>query len=237
MKSCASFACFARRADRSGCHCAVAARYARPPLRVAALRRSSREIVEAARPSRRATSRREQPCTRRRAISSRSAKERYRPDSSFADGGNIAAGIPPAFRNNLVPTACDTPASTAASSLARSRRDRRPEPPMHLVLPPRDDLARTRAPDRPIRTPPTSRHRNLSLRLLRQPFESKQYVSIKYTDRLAEAGIEPFVGGVGDSYHNALAETINGLYKAEVIHRCGPGNHWRRSSSTPTWST
>ena len=51
-----------------------------------------------------------------------------------------------------------------------------------------------------------------------------QYVSIRYTERLAEAGIEPSVGSVGDSYDNALAETINGLYKTEVIHRCGP---WR----------
>lgn len=49
-----------------------------------------------------------------------------------------------------------------------------------------------------------------------------QYVSIRYTERLAEAGIEPSVGSVGDSYDNALAETINGLYKAELIHRCGP---------------
>ena len=46
-----------------------------------------------------------------------------------------------------------------------------------------------------------------------------QYVAIKYTERLAEAGIEPSVGSVGDSYDNALAETINGLYKAELIHR------------------
>jgi transposase InsO family protein len=51
-----------------------------------------------------------------------------------------------------------------------------------------------------------------------------QYVSIKYTERLAEAGLEPSVGSVGDSYDNALAETINGLYKAEVIHRRSP---WR----------
>ncbi|MQW87292.1 IS3 family transposase [Sinorhizobium saheli] len=51
-----------------------------------------------------------------------------------------------------------------------------------------------------------------------------QYVSIKYSERLGEAGIEPSVGSVGDSYDNALAETINGLYKAEVIHRRGP---WR----------
>ena len=49
-----------------------------------------------------------------------------------------------------------------------------------------------------------------------------QYVSIRYIERLAEAGIEPSVGSVGDSYDNALAETINGLYKAEVIHRRGP---------------
>jgi transposase InsO family protein len=46
-----------------------------------------------------------------------------------------------------------------------------------------------------------------------------QYVSIRYTERLAEAGIEPSVGSRGDSYDNALAETINGLYKTELIHR------------------
>ena len=55
-----------------------------------------------------------------------------------------------------------------------------------------------------------------------------QYVSIRYTERLAEAGIEPSVGSVGDSYDNALAETINGLYKAEVIHRRGP---WRNMAA------
>jgi transposase InsO family protein len=52
-----------------------------------------------------------------------------------------------------------------------------------------------------------------------------QYVSIKYTERLAEASVEPSVGSVGDSYDNALAETINGLYKAELTWRKGP---WRR---------
>ncbi len=51
-----------------------------------------------------------------------------------------------------------------------------------------------------------------------------QYLSIRYTERLAEAGIEPSVGSVGDSYDNALAETIIGLYKTEVIHQLGP---WR----------
>jgi putative transposase len=52
-----------------------------------------------------------------------------------------------------------------------------------------------------------------------------QYLSIRYTERLAEAGVEPSVGSVGDSFDNALAETIIGLYKTEVIHHRGP---WRQ---------
>jgi len=55
-----------------------------------------------------------------------------------------------------------------------------------------------------------------------------QYVSIRYTERLAEADIEPSVGSRGDSYDNALAETINGLYKAEVIHQRSP---WKSRES------
>ncbi len=51
-----------------------------------------------------------------------------------------------------------------------------------------------------------------------------QHLALRYTDRLAEAGVQPSVGSVGDAYDNALAETINGLFKAEVIHRRGP---WR----------
>ncbi len=53
-----------------------------------------------------------------------------------------------------------------------------------------------------------------------------QYVSIRYTERLAQAGIEPSVGSVGDSYDNALAESVIGLYKTEVIRRIGP---WRNT--------
>lgn len=60
--------------------------------------------------------------------------------------------------------------------------------------------------------------------VLRRPLEPKQYLALRYTERLAGAGIEPSVISVGDSYNNALAETINGLFKAEVIHRRGP---WR----------
>lgn len=60
--------------------------------------------------------------------------------------------------------------------------------------------------------------------LIHHSDRGSQYLSIKYSERLAEAGIESSVGSVGDSYDNALAETINGLYKAEVNHRRGP---WR----------
>lgn len=52
-----------------------------------------------------------------------------------------------------------------------------------------------------------------------------QYLSIRYTERLADAGIEPSVGSVGDAYDNAMAESVIGLYKAEVINKRGPWKH------------
>ena len=61
-----------------------------------------------------------------------------------------------------------------------------------------------------------------------------QYVSIRYTERLAEAGIEPSVGSRGDSYDNALAESIIGLYKTEVIRRRGPWRVSKTLSSPPS---
>ena len=61
-----------------------------------------------------------------------------------------------------------------------------------------------------------------------------QYLSIRYTERLAETGIEPSVGSVGDSYDNALAETIFGLYKTELIRRHGP---WRNIEEVEVDST
>jgi putative transposase len=65
--------------------------------------------------------------------------------------------------------------------------------------------------------------------LIHHSDRGSQYVSIRYTERLGEAGIDPSVGSKGDSYDNALAETINGLYKAELIHhRRGP---WKSMES------
>ena len=62
-------------------------------------------------------------------------------------------------------------------------------------------------------------------RLVHHSDRGSQYLSIRYTERLAEAGIDPSVGSVGDSYDNALAETVIGLYKTEVIRRRGPWRH------------
>ena len=67
-----------------------------------------------------------------------------------------------------------------------------------------------------------ARQPELSDALIHHSDRGSQYVSIRYTERLGEAGIEPSVGSRGDSYDNALAETINGLYKAELIHRRAP---------------
>jgi len=58
--------------------------------------------------------------------------------------------------------------------------------------------------------------------LIHHSDRGSQYLSIRYSERLGEAGIEPSVGSTGDSYDNAMAETINGLYKTELIHKKGP---------------
>ena len=58
--------------------------------------------------------------------------------------------------------------------------------------------------------------------LIHHSDHGSQYLSIRYSERLAEAGIEASIGSVGDSYDNALAETINGLYKTEMIHQTSP---------------
>ena len=63
--------------------------------------------------------------------------------------------------------------------------------------------------------------------VLHRPVQFAQYLSIRYTERLAEAGIATSVGSRGDSYDNAMAESMNALYKAELVYRRGP---WRRSS-------
>ena len=63
--------------------------------------------------------------------------------------------------------------------------------------------------------------RRPSEKLIHHSDRGSQYVSIKYTERLTDVGLEPSVGGVGDSYDNALAERIIGLFKTEVTNRPG----------------
>jgi transposase InsO family protein len=70
--------------------------------------------------------------------------------------------------------------------------------------------------------------------LIHHSDRGSQYLSIRYTERLIEANIEASVGSIGDSYDNALAETINGLYKTEVIRHRGPWSLVRVQPDPPT---
>ena len=72
--------------------------------------------------------------------------------------------------------------------------------------------------------------------MLRRSLEFTQYRSIRYTERLSDVGITPSVGNVGDSYDNALAETVIGLFKTEVIRQQGPWKNVEEVEfATLTW--
>jgi hypothetical protein len=151
------------------------------------------------RASRRAISRTPCPWARQCAICSRSVNARYRPDGGGADGMRCDAAMPPASRNHRVPTAGHTPAPTAASSLERraalaAQNQRRSSCRPTEGRPGERSLARPAPSERRlcvvIATP--------SGAVLRRPVESTQYLSIRYTERLAQAGIEPSVGSTGD---------------------------------------
>ena len=134
--------------------------------------------------------------------------------------------MPPPFRNHRDPTGPETPHAIAASPLLKpsatlsqnarstSRRagglpgDRIAGRPVLVVIHPAG---------RPINTP-------LLIGVLRRPPESAQYLAIRYTQRLAEAGAVASVGSRGDSYDNALAEAFHSLFKAELVRHRGP---WR----------
>src|SRR3954451_607057 len=118
------------------------------------------------------------PCTQRSAISSRSANERERPESGFADGLNIAGGRPPAFRNHRVPTAGGTSAAAAASSLARpaaiaGQNRRRSSRPATGGRPGDRNGARPARSDRRFRLSIAT----ASVKVLRRPLESARYTS------------------------------------------------------------
>ena len=204
-----------RRAARSACHRAVVARYSRP-------RFEWRHC--AATPVRSSTLFPPEPASDfPHWVAPRAKKRDFLPlreqeiPARERLGPNIAGSIPPAFRSHLVPTTGGTPASSAASSLSKptaiaAQNRRRSSRPATEGQPGDDNGARPDRSERRFRIFIATSF----IRVLRRPLESAQYVSIKYTERLAEAGIEQSIGSVGDSYDSALAETINGLYGAEA---------------------
>src|SRR3954454_3618325 len=214
--SAASLAGLGRRATSSAFHCATDARYSSLPHRVAALRRSSREIVDGDLPTSRAISRTPLPSARNRAISSRSAKHRYRHEV----GSRSSEAIPPRSRNHRTPAADDTPTAAAASSLLRplaiSRQNRRStlrrcdglpgdfiaERPVNAVIQPAG---------LPIATP--------LIKVLRRPVEFAQFVSLAFGQAARDAGIAVSMGSKGCAYDNAVAESFFATLKKELVHR------------------
>ena len=156
-------------------------------------------------------------------MSSRSEKDRYLPDT----GASSIGGIPPACRNQRVPTGPDTPHATAASSLvsppairiqnARSRSRRTGGRPGDNITA-RPVNAAAQPGGRPIES--TS-----IVEVLRRPLEPGQYTSVRFGETLSLSGLRPSVGSVGDAYDNALAETTIGLYKNECIRADSPFRH------------
>jgi integrase-like protein len=203
-----------RRATSSAFHCATEARYSSLPPRVAALRRSSREIVDGDRPISRAISLTPLPSARNNAISSRSAKQRYRHET----GSRSSVAIPPRSRNHRTPAADETPTAAAASSLLRplaisrqnhSSTSRRCDGLPGDFIAERPVSSFIHPAGRPIATP--------HVEVLRRPVESAQYTSFDYTQTLADHGVLASVGPVGDAYDNALAESFVDSFKTELI--------------------
>jgi len=185
---------------------------------VDALRRNSREIVEGDRFSRRAISRTPSFCARQMAMSSRSAKDRYRPDTVGAREGFT----PPACRNHRTPTADDTPISSAASSelapcpiaaqnWTRSCRQATVGRPGDGICPRYSCTARCRSRIVAI---------NTSIdKVLPRPAESTQYTSLTFGRRLRAAGLIASMGTVGDALDNAVAESFFATLECELLDR------------------
>ncbi|MGY4412529.1 putative transposase [Bradyrhizobium sp. LB7.1] len=156
----------------------------------------------------------------RSAISSRSFNERYRPERAFAEDLNIAGGMPPAFRNNLLPTGCDNPASSAASSLlnpaaiarqnlfcsSRPATEGRPGD-GNGARPDRADLRLTTF----IATS--------KLLVLRRPFESAQYTSEQFQRLMADHGVVCSMSRSGNVWDNAAMESFFSSLKTERTAR------------------
>jgi hypothetical protein len=184
---------------------------------VAALRRSSREIVDGALPNRRAISRIPTSRARSNAISSRSANDRYLPD----DAPRPIRGMPPPCRNHRDPTGPDTPHAIAASSLvspsailaqnARSTSRRAGGLPGERIAG-RPVIVVIHPGGRPISTP-------LLVGVLRRPLESAQYTSWIFGHRLRAAGLLGSMGWVASSVDNGMIESFWSTMQRELLDR------------------
>src|SRR5215211_9214458 len=128
--------------------------------------------------------------------------------------------IPPPSRNHRLPTACDTPAAAAASSLehppAISRQNRCRSSRRATDGRPGDHICPRTARIACCRLPTPIAH-HLHHKVLRRPVESAQYTSIDYRQTLDDHGVLASVGSVGDAYDNALAESVVDSFKTELI--------------------
>src|SRR3712207_5674382 len=173
-------------------------------------------MVEGWRRNSRAISRIPAPCTRRSAISSRSWKDRYLPDS----GVRLSAGIPPRSRNQREPAACDAPTATAASSLVRPLAISRQNP--RSTSRRRDGAPGDFIAALPVNAfihPAGLPTHTSTLEVLRGPLESAQYTSYEFGKALRASGLLASMGRVGSAFDNAMAESVFATLKTELIYR------------------
>jgi len=136
----------------------------------------------------------------------------------LADGLNIDGGIPPAFLNHRVPTACDTPAATAASSLAipaaiAAQNRRFSSRPVAGGRPGENSGAR---PDRRFRFCIATSFQGV----LRRPLESAQDTALEFGGRCRQTSVRPSMGSIGDAYDNAMCESFFATLECELLARC-----------------
>jgi putative transposase len=183
---------------------------------VAALRRSSREIVEAERPIRRAISRTPHSLARNSAISSRSANDRYRPDG----GSRVIDGIPPPSRNHRVPNGIDTPHATAASSLDSPRainRQKRCRSSRRLIGGrPGDNNGGRPAAIAARALPCATTHSPFHNGVLRRPVEPGEYTAGRVRAACQRCGIKQSMGRPGSALDNAVIESWHSTVEFEL---------------------
>jgi hypothetical protein len=201
---------FRRRPDRSACHWAVDARYSRPPLRVAALRRSSREIVEATKTASDLALRKTLNAKRPPHVPQ---NERYRPDGGSAEDLNITGGMPPAFRNILF--------RQAATHQPPAQPPRWSSPAQSPTKIAGVRIAPLLAADSVTATAPVQAGVIIAtsfIQVLRRPLESAQYAAQGYCEALVRHGRVDSMGRRRNPYDNPKTESFMKTLKVEAVY-------------------